>query len=128
MKGKAQQTESSNKTIRRYQSAKPGKQDPSALLKESDALALQRAIVHPTVAGPANILALQRAAGNRAVTGLIQTKLTVGAPGDRYEREADRVAEQVVSSQRGVQRQAEEELQTKPLAASLTPLIQCQAE
>ena len=60
---------------------------------------------------------LQSAVGNRAVNQLlanqpiirakplfrglshelaIQPKLTIGAPGDKYEREADRVAEQVV--------------------------------
>jgi hypothetical protein len=41
------------------------------------------------------MLALQRAGGNRATTHLIQTKLTVGPAGDRYEQEADQVAEQV---------------------------------
>src|SRR5690606_37401417 len=54
--------------------------------------------------------------------------------GDRYEQEADRVAEQVMTMpapasqprttagrQPAVQRQ-EEEVQTKPLAASITPI------
>ncbi len=70
-----------------------------------------------------DVLALQRAAGNQAVGGLIQAKLVVGAAGDQYEQEADRVAGRVMSmpapvvaSQQvgGVQRQEEEELQTKP--------------
>jgi outer membrane protein OmpA-like peptidoglycan-associated protein len=44
---------------------------------------------------------LQRALGNSATTrllttGLIQPKLTVSNPSDKYEREADRVAEQVM--------------------------------
>ncbi len=43
-----------------------------------------------------NILFLQRTAGNRAVNRLIQAKLKINQPGDRYEREADRVAEQVM--------------------------------
>ena len=111
--------------------------------------AVQRAIDRPSRASPADILALQRVAGNRAVSRLltnaaarppspgIQAKLTVGPAGDRYEQEADRVAEQVVSGQQSavshqrsdVQRQEdEEEVQTKPLAASITPLVQRQVE
>jgi predicted secreted Zn-dependent protease len=60
----------------------------------------------------------------------VQAKLTVGAPGDRYEQEADRVADQVMSTpERGqaIQREAnpeEEEVQTKPLGASITPVVQ----
>jgi hypothetical protein len=158
MIAKAQHTEFSAKTIHRYHPAKPTKQDPGLLSKEPDALALRRAIAHPTVAGSASILALQRTAGNRAVTGLIQAKLTVGAPGDVYEQEADRVAEQVMQMGKvadgqtnksanpqmgthhgtGVQRQSEEEeLQTKPLVQrqaeeeeelQAKPLVQRQAE
>jgi hypothetical protein len=73
----------------------------------------------------------------------VQAKLEVGAPGDHYEQEADRVAEQVMSMPAAtdtagdtahdaapstgaeghapVQRQVEEAIQTKPLAASITP-------
>ena len=55
-------------------------------------------------ASPAQgLLRLQRKAGNRAVLGMlsrvapaIQTKLTVNRDGDPYEREADRVADQVM--------------------------------
>ena len=48
------------------------------------------------------ILQLQRTAGNQAVqrlikSGALQAKLKIGQPGDRYEQEADRVAEQVMS-------------------------------
>ncbi|MEX0269738.1 DUF4157 domain-containing protein [Leptolyngbyaceae cyanobacterium UHCC 1019] len=53
---------------------------------------------------------------------IIQPKLTIGAPGDKYEQEADRVAEQVMSTsesaiQQSIQRKAmpEEEVQTKSL-------------
>ena len=59
----------------------------------------------------------------------VQTKLTVGAPGDQYEQEADRVASDVVAqinspqAQRPVQREAmpeeEDELQMKPMAHTL---------
>ncbi|MGI9040706.1 MAG: eCIS core domain-containing protein [Gemmatimonadales bacterium] len=43
-------------------------------------------------------LALQRALGNRAYGQLIQPKLEVGPPGDRFEQEADRVADAVVNA------------------------------
>jgi peptidoglycan hydrolase-like protein with peptidoglycan-binding domain len=77
---------------------------------------------------------LQRLAANssrdRAALA-VQPKLTVGAPNDQYEQEADRVADQVMSTpdaatQAPIQREAadEEELQTKPLAAAITPLVQ----
>ena len=92
----------------------------------------------------AAILRLQRLAGNRAVTRLLQTKLTVGAADDAYEREADRIAEQVVSrqppavaGQARAQRQIdEEEIQTKSLVQrqeeeeelQMKPLLQRQEE
>ena len=46
-------------------------------------------------------LFLQGIAGNRVVqrmasTNAIQTKLRIGKPGDKYEREADSVADQVM--------------------------------
>ena len=131
-------------------------QELLSLMQASDSLQLQRAGLDPAAVPPANILALQRAAGNRAVSGLVQTKLTVGAAGDYYEREADKVAEQVlsmpsmdnawhvaggnpqsVSRDAGTaQRQEEDEelqtmsegLQTEPLAATITPLVQRQEE
>jgi hypothetical protein len=65
----------------------------------------------------------------------VQTKLTVGEPGDRYEQEADRVAAQVMSmnqsqaAQGRVQRQGmgkEEELQTKPIVSRITSSLQRQ--
>ena len=65
---------------------------------------------------------------------LIQRKLTVNQPGDRYEQEADRVAEQVMRMPR-VQRlvspeeqEEEETIQTKPVAGQITPVLQRQAE
>ncbi len=39
------------------------------------------------------LLQLQRGVGNQAVARIIQTKLEIRQPGDRYEQEADRVAE-----------------------------------
>jgi hypothetical protein len=67
---------------------------------------LQRTTLAPNSLRPAELLDLQRTLGNRAVGVLlarsaasapqIQAKLTVNAPGDEYEREADWVAEQVM--------------------------------
>ena len=92
---------------------------------------------------------LQRTLGNRNVAKLIQAKrltpegkiiglqrkLTVGAADDQYEQEADRVARQVMSTpdavaansvQRAVSPEEDKDkmLQTKPLAASITPFVQ----
>jgi hypothetical protein len=98
----------------------------------------------PRTAG--QVIRLQQSVGNRAVgqliqekarSGAIQTKLTVGPAGDAYEQEADRVAAQVMNTpapaekaqraaeeeeeiqmKRLIQRDAapeEEELQTKPI-------------
>lgn len=46
---------------------------------------------------PQNINFLQRTVGNQAVGHIIQAKLKIGQPGDKYEREADQVAEEVMS-------------------------------
>ncbi|MEH2064826.1 MAG: DUF4157 domain-containing protein [Nostoc sp.] len=63
-----------------------------------------------------------------------QAKLTVGEPGDKYEQEADWVANQVMrmtypptpNFQRQVEEEETEEIQTKPLAETITPLVQRQ--
>ena len=39
----------------------------------------------------------QQCFGNSGVGHMIQAKLTIGQPNDKYEQEADRVAEQVMS-------------------------------
>lgn len=108
------------------------------------------------------LLAQQQVLGNQAVQCLlrslvIQAKLRIGQPGDKYEQEADRVAKQVVQMQEPqmasatavthrsqiqracakceeeLQRQVEEEeeeetLRAKPLADQITPLVQRQVE
>lgn len=104
---------------------------------------LEQAILDIGQASPAEVLQLQRLAGNRAVTGLIapamipgvQPRLMVGPADDHYEREAERVAEQVLHAPEPgppqaapVQRQEEEEIQTRPLATSITPLVQRQED
>ena len=74
---------------------------------------------------------------------MVQTKLTVGAPNDQYEQEADAAAAQVMGmpeptgspllQQRESAEQPEgeeepEEIQAKPLVDSIAPLIQRQPE
>jgi hypothetical protein len=65
-----------------------------------------------------------------------QAKLTINQPGDVYEQEADTVAQEVMrrmskpANKQSVQRQQmpeEEQLQTKPLANSITPVVQREA-
>lgn len=64
---------------------------------------------------------------------VFQPKLTIGQPGDKYEQEADRVADSVMAmpvptAQPKIQRQSEdEELQTK-FSDSIPPSIQLQVE
>ncbi len=79
---------------------------------------------------------LQQTHGNRYAGRLaVQAKLKIGAPGDKYEQEADRVAEAVMRWQGPeVQRQPvkeeeeEEKIQTKPIPDQIKPLIQRQIE
>jgi hypothetical protein len=71
---------------------------------------LRRAKRNIGLLAPAEILTLQRTIGNHAVTRLIaghrtlQAKLTIGAPDDVYEKEADAVASQVMSRSSILQR------------------------
>lgn len=89
--------------------------------------------VHP---GVDSVMMLQRTIGNRAVgsllhSGILQAKLKVGSPGDRFERQADAVANQVVSMpDPSVQRTTDDEkkMQTSPIASTITPLVQTSAE
>jgi hypothetical protein len=74
---------------------------------ESPGALFKRAALAPASLDSADLLNLQRSVGNRAVGQLlakpasgrpravIQAKLTVNAPGDEYEREADRIARQI---------------------------------
>lgn len=65
-----------------------------------------QAAVAPQVSFPYHpVHSLQRSLGNQGTrraltTGMLQPKLRVGAPDDIYEKEADEVAEQVMSLQR----------------------------
>ncbi len=80
----------------------------------------------PLVRRQKAVRSLQRARGNIFVQRLaIQAKLNVGPIGDRYEREADHVADQVISMTEPanpIRRQ--NKTVAKPAASSITPLIQ----
>ena len=131
----------SRSTIQKRQEPAATRRGPVDAGPAAGKAGLQLAATDPASASAADLLALQQAAGNRAVSRLIQAKLTVGGAGDAYEQEADRVAETVLSAPSaaspaangkagGLQRQGidEEEVQTKPLAASISRLVQRQAE
>ncbi len=108
--------------------------------KRNSPLLIQRTKSSQPIKSPADrILFLQRTIGNQAVqrlikSGTLQTKLKIGQPGDKYEQEADRVADAVMRMpEPGVQRQVEPEeeeemLQSKPLANQITPLVQVQRQ
>ena len=62
----------------------------------------------------------------------VQAKLTIGKPNDKYEQEADRIAEQVMNAPQPVQREnlaeQDEEVRAKPKSDRITPLLQPQLE
>jgi hypothetical protein len=122
----------------------PGEEmaSPSAAAEDPVALLTSPEMGHPANASVrAQAMAeLQRQRGNIYVqrlirSGAIQAKLTVNPPDDVYEREADRLAEEVMrGSEPQVQRQEEPEeeeeeiLRRKPLTGQATPLAQRQVE
>lgn len=85
-----------------------------------------------------DIKTLQNSVGNQALqsmfeSGFIQGKLTIGQPNDKYEQEADRVADEVMRMpepkvQRNIEEKEEELIQTKPIREQITPLVQRQPE
>jgi len=85
----------------------------------------------PTVSPMSHSLHLQQEKVRHILRGpTLQPKLKIGQPNDKYEQEADHVADLVMRMpEPGMQRQAEEELiQTKPLAEQITPLVRRQVE
>ncbi|MCP4131348.1 MAG: DUF4157 domain-containing protein [bacterium] len=70
--------------------------------KENKDKKIQRKTTYQADPGSDFILKMQKTVGNQEVQRMIkdrvlQAKLTVGSPNDKYEQEADRVAEQVVN-------------------------------
>jgi hypothetical protein len=90
----------------------------------------------PTVSPMYHSLHLQQAKVRHIFRSLtFQPKLKIGRPNDKYEQEADRVADEVMRMpdprlQRQVEPEEEEEetLQTKPIANQITPLAQVQRQ
>lgn len=86
---------------------------PSRVIQKKSKPTEPATLLHP-------LLRLQQTAGNQAVGRLIQAKPKVGRPGDKYEQEADRGAEQVMRVPvHGVY---------PSLASTITPLVQRQSE
>lgn len=74
----------------------------------------------PAVSGPSFF------APNRGPKTIIQSKLTVGRPNDKYELEADAMADKVVQRLATPEPLSTKEpaVQAKPLASSITPVVQ----
>ena len=74
----------------------------------------------------------QRQLGNQTIqhlhqSGVIQAKLRIGGPNDKYEQEADRIAGQIMQmSASPIPERKEAAIQTKSLVGSITPLVQRQ--
>ncbi|MFV1977704.1 MAG: hypothetical protein ACC651_18330 [Candidatus Scalindua sp.] len=70
--------------------------------REKSTYQIKKAKFSKSIHSPVDhILHLHRTIGNQAVqrmfnSGVIQAKLKIGQPGDMYEQEADRVADQVM--------------------------------
>ena len=90
-----------------------------------------------TTASPASQVTQQpffgKAAERGFFEGTVQTKLTVGKPGDKFEKEADSMAEKVVQrtesgtiQQKCASCDAHENAQRKPLADNISPFVQRQ--
>ncbi len=79
------------------------------------------------------LFAQQSALGNQALqrllaSGAVQPKMTVNRPGDRFEQEANRVADDVMRMPDSALGQSPQELQTQTLADTVSPLVQRQEE
>jgi hypothetical protein len=104
----------------------------SGYINSDRSVAIPRPMEHSS-----DLMLLQHSLGNQTIqrmlhsqTCSIQTKLTISKPGDRYEHEADRVAEQVMRMEEPCPLCHEEDggmLQAMPVAGQITPLVQRQA-
>jgi hypothetical protein len=87
----------------RDETAQPGPLDLGVFSSSSDPAEAARALVEKTNGRPARagsrLLQLQKQYGNRHVQRqVVQAKMLLGPVGDKYEQEADRVAQEVVRS------------------------------
>lgn len=113
-------------------------QEITSVDRETQELGTAGMLLDPRLAHPANadrraqlLRAGQRTLGNRAVQRMIQGELKVNPLTDRYEREADRVADHVIRMPTPQptgqpEEEAEEPLQPKPFAQQVPPLVQRQ--
>lgn len=107
-------------------------QNISAGITPQNGRLIQRACACGGKAGPSGECAECRRKRLTGLDRLVQPKLRIGRPDDKYEREADRVADAVMRmpdptvQRQPVEEEEEEALQTKPLSESITPLVQRQ--
>ncbi len=128
-----EQVHSDNKLISKKKRLRPDVQNFDTPTQQTHpATIIKRAKLAPSSLTPRDVLQLQRTLGNRAVTRLIQAKLTIGPSGDQYEQEADRVAEQVVSTLASptvqLQEEEEEEMEMRVQGTLASPTVQLQEE
>jgi len=70
---------------------------------------------------------LHKTVGNQAVSNWIQTKLKIGQPNDKYEQEADRIAEKIMTMPSSTCVSCEEKERVQPkLIDEISPIIQRQ--
>ncbi len=94
MADKTHETKQSNQAVNKERTSAPVEHAAESIA--SGAPGVEYALADPYLVSPGQLLALQRMASNRAVSRLIQTKLTVDPAHDPYEQEADWVAQQVM--------------------------------
>lgn len=80
-------------------------------------------LIQPSISSADRVLFLQRTIGNQAVermirSGTLQAKLRIGQPGEEYEEEADRVADQVMRMPDTCAPEDEERIQAKTTSNS----------
>lgn len=73
----------------------------SPLLMSHDGLSGTKLVGENVPSAQSAIIHLHQTLGNRAVGRMVQAKLNISQPDDEYEREADRVAEQVMRMEEG---------------------------
>jgi hypothetical protein len=108
---------------------KPNRDHMAGPIKPDRAVAISR----PKHAS-GSFMDVHQALGNQTVqrmlqSQIIQAKLAVNKPGDRYEQEADRMADHVMRMAEPCPQCQEDEgekIQTMPLAGQITPLVQRQ--
>ena len=69
---------------------------------------------------------LHQTIGNQVVSNWIQTKLKIGQPNDKYEKEADRIAEKIMTMPSSTCVSYEEERLQPKLIDEISPIIQRQ--